>query len=237
MRLPAWMTLPITTLPTRAASRPERRNVSRTTVAPSSVAGVPFKAPLKVPIAVRTGRHKTTSRDGIGSSSDSVWLSGRGSQVTPDPHYGGVSRLSAHRKAHGTGQPKHGLVGGEDDARSLAQASGSRVLEQGVEQPAAETLALPRVGEHERYIGTVRRSVDDIAPDADELLDTVDHGGHSEGHVAVIVDVGHGIDPLGRHLRAAAQHALVARFERKPADERLFELVVVADRAHAQRVT
>ena len=55
MRLPAWMTLPITTLPTRVGSSAERRNVSRTTVAPNSVAGVPFNLPLKVPIAVRTG--------------------------------------------------------------------------------------------------------------------------------------------------------------------------------------
>ena len=55
MRLPAWMTLPITTLPTRAGSSAERRSVSRTTVAPNSVAGVPFNLPLKVPIAVRTG--------------------------------------------------------------------------------------------------------------------------------------------------------------------------------------
>ncbi len=46
MRLPAWMTLPITTLPTRAGSMPERRTVSRTTAAPSSVAGVAFNVPL-----------------------------------------------------------------------------------------------------------------------------------------------------------------------------------------------
>ena len=55
MRFPAWMTLPITTLPMRAGSRPERRSVSRTTVAPNSVAGAAFNVPLKVPIAVRTG--------------------------------------------------------------------------------------------------------------------------------------------------------------------------------------
>ena len=46
MRFPAWITLPITTLPMRAGSSPERRSVSRTTALPSSVAGVAFKVPL-----------------------------------------------------------------------------------------------------------------------------------------------------------------------------------------------
>ena len=87
------------------------------------------------------------------------------------------------------------------------------MLEQRREQPATETLALPRVGEHERYIRTGRRRVDDIAPNADELLGTATHRGHGEGHVAVIVDVRHRVDPLGRDLGAAAQHALIARFE------------------------
>ena len=44
--LPAWMTLPITTLPTAAGSRPERLSVSRTTAAPRSVAGVSLREPL-----------------------------------------------------------------------------------------------------------------------------------------------------------------------------------------------
>ena len=59
MRLPAWMTLPITTEPTAAGSIPERRSVSRTTAAPSSVAGVSLSDPLKAPIAVRTGLQMT----------------------------------------------------------------------------------------------------------------------------------------------------------------------------------
>lgn len=46
MRLPAWMTLPITTLPMNAGSSPQRRRVSRTAMAPSPVAGVPFSVPL-----------------------------------------------------------------------------------------------------------------------------------------------------------------------------------------------
>ncbi len=62
IRLPAWITLPITTVPTRAGSSPERCSVSRITTAPNSVAGVSFSAPLKLPIAVRTGWHNTTSR-------------------------------------------------------------------------------------------------------------------------------------------------------------------------------
>src|SRR5215813_13820341 len=56
------MTLPITTLPIAAASRPARRSVSRTTVAPRSVAGIVLREPLKVPIAVRTGLQRTMSR-------------------------------------------------------------------------------------------------------------------------------------------------------------------------------
>ena len=59
IRLPAWMTLPITTEPTAAGSSPERRSVSRTTAAPSSVAGVSLSDPLKAPIAVRTGLQMT----------------------------------------------------------------------------------------------------------------------------------------------------------------------------------
>src|SRR5450631_2337327 len=60
--LPAWMTFPITTVPTSSPESPERRRVSRTTVAPSSVAATPFSAPLKAPIAVRTGCARTISR-------------------------------------------------------------------------------------------------------------------------------------------------------------------------------
>jgi hypothetical protein len=44
--LPAWMTFPITTLPTAAASSPDRRSVSRTTTAPRSGAGIVFNEPL-----------------------------------------------------------------------------------------------------------------------------------------------------------------------------------------------
>src|SRR6185369_17161065 len=69
MRLPAWMTLPITTVPISSASRPARRSVSRTAIAPSSVAGVAFKDPLKPPIAVRTGWARTMSRVLMGISS------------------------------------------------------------------------------------------------------------------------------------------------------------------------
>jgi hypothetical protein len=44
--LPAWTTLPIRTLPIAAASSPERLSVSRTTVAPRSVAGIALREPL-----------------------------------------------------------------------------------------------------------------------------------------------------------------------------------------------
>ena len=60
--LPAWMTLPMTTLPIAAASSPDRFSVSRTTAAPRSGAGIVFSEPLKVPIAVRTGLQRTISR-------------------------------------------------------------------------------------------------------------------------------------------------------------------------------
>src|SRR5438128_569617 len=213
MRLPAWMTLPITTLPTRAGSSPERRSVSRTTVAPNSVAGVPFNVPLKVPIAVRTGSDKTTSREGIAISFDSVWLSVQGSRIPPDAHYGGVARLSAHGKPHGTGKPEHRPVGGENDADCFPYACTLSVLEQRRQQAAAEALALPRIAHHDRDFRTERGRVDDIARDADELLDTVAHRGYREGHMPVIVDVRHGHDPLGRHRGRAAQHALNGRFE------------------------
>src|SRR5258708_25901701 len=59
--LPAWITLPITTLPTAAASSPARRKVSRTTTAPRSAAGIVLSDPLNAPIAVRTGLQRTTS--------------------------------------------------------------------------------------------------------------------------------------------------------------------------------
>ena len=44
--LPAWTTLPITTEPSAAASRPARFSVSRTTTAPSAGAGTLFSDPL-----------------------------------------------------------------------------------------------------------------------------------------------------------------------------------------------
>jgi NADPH:quinone reductase-like Zn-dependent oxidoreductase len=43
IRLPAWMTLPITTVPISSPPSPARRKVSRTTIAPSSVAGIDYK--------------------------------------------------------------------------------------------------------------------------------------------------------------------------------------------------
>jgi hypothetical protein len=112
------------------------------------------------------------------------------------------------------------------------------VLQQRLEQSAAQPLALPRIGEHERHVCTGLHCVDDIAPNADELLGAVDRRGYGESHVAAIIDVRHRVDPLGRHLDASAQHALIAGAEGKAADERLLELAVVAaDRPHEQRPT
>jgi len=100
-------------------------------------------------------------------------LSVQGSQIPPDAHYGGVSRLSAHGKAHGTGNPEHRPVGRENDADCFPYACTLGMLEQRRQQAAAEALALPRIAHHDRDFRTERRRVDDIARDADELLDTV----------------------------------------------------------------
>src|SRR6185437_6423755 len=72
------MTLPMTTLPMAAASSPERRSVSATTTAPSSVAGMVLREPLKLPMAVRTGSQRTMSGLLMESS-----FRGRGIAATP----------------------------------------------------------------------------------------------------------------------------------------------------------
>ncbi len=51
---------------TRAGSTPARRTASRTTIAPSSVARNPFRAPMNFPVGSRTADRITASR--IGSS-------------------------------------------------------------------------------------------------------------------------------------------------------------------------
>jgi hypothetical protein len=61
MRIPAWMTLPMTTTSMRAPSRLGRLSVPRMAAAPSSVAGAVLSDPLYVPIAVRTGWVTMTS--------------------------------------------------------------------------------------------------------------------------------------------------------------------------------
>src|SRR5258708_6205832 len=66
------MTLPRTTLSISSASSPPRRKVSRTTTAPSSVAGMVLSDPLNAPIAVRTGLQRTTSRVAIGIFNDAL---------------------------------------------------------------------------------------------------------------------------------------------------------------------
>ena len=65
--LPAWMTLPITTVWTLAWSSLACASTARTAVAPSSVAGVSFRLPPKVPMAVRRGAERTTGRCDMGS--------------------------------------------------------------------------------------------------------------------------------------------------------------------------
>jgi hypothetical protein len=60
--LPAWITLPMTAVLILARSSFALARVALITVAPSSLAGTALREPLNVPIAVRTGAHKTTSR-------------------------------------------------------------------------------------------------------------------------------------------------------------------------------
>jgi hypothetical protein len=63
--LPAWITLPITSVPILAGSSFERASTARITVAPSSVAGTDFRLASNVLIAVRSGAHSTVSRIAI----------------------------------------------------------------------------------------------------------------------------------------------------------------------------
>jgi hypothetical protein len=85
------------------------------------------------------------------------------------------------------------------------------VLEQQLQHPAAESLAVPGVGDHERDLRVACCRVDDIASNAYELLAAILHGGYGKRHVPAIVDMRHPLDPLRRDLDGA-QHALVARF-------------------------
>ena len=59
--LPAWTTLPMTTVFTSPGGNFARSSAARTTTAPRSVAGVSLSVPPYVPIAVRTGAQMTTS--------------------------------------------------------------------------------------------------------------------------------------------------------------------------------
>ena len=60
----------------------------------------------------------------------SVWLSVQDSQIPPDAHYRGISRLRGHGEVHGTGESQHRLISGKNNARCLAYPRGLRVLEQ-----------------------------------------------------------------------------------------------------------
>ena len=60
--LPAWTTLPMTTVLMSEPSSPARDSVERTTMAPRSGAGVALRLPPKVPIAVRLALQRTISR-------------------------------------------------------------------------------------------------------------------------------------------------------------------------------
>ena len=75
--VPAWITLPITTVSASPGASFARSIVARTTTAPRSAAGVSFSVPPYVPIAVRTGAQITTSllaMVSISSSSLRDWV-------------------------------------------------------------------------------------------------------------------------------------------------------------------
>jgi len=65
MPWPAWSTLPAITWSTRSPATPERDRTSRATFAPNSVAGMSFKVPPNVPIAVRNGIETTISAPSV----------------------------------------------------------------------------------------------------------------------------------------------------------------------------
>src|SRR5919202_3332587 len=65
MPWPAWSTLPAITWSTRSPATPERDRTSLATVAPNSVAGMSFRVPPNVPIAVRNGVETTTSAPSV----------------------------------------------------------------------------------------------------------------------------------------------------------------------------
>src|SRR5437660_12639259 len=93
-------------------------------------------------------------------------------QIPSDAQNGGITRLGVHGEAHRTSETEHGNVGRENDSYRFAYPRARRMLQQSLEQPAAQPFTLPCVGEHERYIRTGRCRVDDIAPNADVLLGT-----------------------------------------------------------------
>src|SRR5437899_7203822 len=105
----------------------------------------------------------------------------QGVQIPSEAQSGGITRLGVHREAHRTSETEHGNVGRENDGYRFAYPRARCMLQQSLEQPAAQPFTLPCVCEHERYIRTGRRRVDDIAPNADELLGTATHRGHGEG--------------------------------------------------------
>ena len=77
--LPAWITLPMTTVSISPGDSFARSSVARTATAPRSTAAISFSVPPYVPMAVRTGEQITTSLIGHGSS-PLFW------RVLHDPH-------------------------------------------------------------------------------------------------------------------------------------------------------
>src|SRR6266436_8897859 len=62
---PAWMTLPMATVPTSSALRPARSMAALMAAAPRLEAAISLRLPPKVPIAVRAGFAKTTERGDV----------------------------------------------------------------------------------------------------------------------------------------------------------------------------
>jgi hypothetical protein len=63
--VPAWMTLPMATVPTSSGLSPARSMAALMAAAPRLGAAISLRLPPKVPIAVRAGFAKTTERGDV----------------------------------------------------------------------------------------------------------------------------------------------------------------------------
>src|SRR5262249_22102508 len=104
--LPAWMTLPMTTVSTSSGRIPARATAPLIAVAPRLAAGTSFNVPPNVPIAVRTGSANTTECCEFMASSPSLV------RITPGSHLG---KPAIHEQLRPGDVAR--VVGGEENDR------------------------------------------------------------------------------------------------------------------------